>query len=201
MLKADGSLAKSLPESLEAWADYQRRLAAPASDPAYNPRVASIAKECIAPAVYDPLMCPLDATQPHDSTCTCAPPTDANFTLPEVVAAVARAPRGKACGPSRDMRCSKQGAGFWLSSSQALQLRERVRASTVRMDEGQRGQLTQGWRRLRPQQLPWNITYQLPGQDLPLYLGRALSAPHGIATYSVASGTRSRSITLTAAPP
>ena len=61
--------------------------------------MASIAKECIAPAVYDPLMCPLDATQPHDSTCTCAPPTDANFTLPEVVAAVARAPRGKACGP------------------------------------------------------------------------------------------------------
>ena len=107
VLKADGSLAKSLPERLEAWADYQRRLAAPASDPAFNPlfkaavekRVASIAKECIAPAVYDPLMCPLDATQPHDSTCTCAPPTDANFTLPEVVAAVARAPRGKACGP------------------------------------------------------------------------------------------------------
>ena len=107
VLKADGSLAKSLPERLEAWADYQRRLAAPASDPAFNPlfkatvekSVASIAKECIAPAVYDPLMCPLDATQPHDSTCTCAPPTDANFTLPEVVAAVARAPRGKACGP------------------------------------------------------------------------------------------------------
>ena len=57
------------------------------------------------------------------------------------------------------------------------------------------------WRRLRPQQLPWNITYQLPGQDLPLYLGRALYASHGIATYSVAGGTRSRSITLTAAPP
>ena len=88
-------------ECLEAWADYQRRLAAPASDPAFNPlfkaavekRVASIAKECIAPAVYDPLMCPLDARQPHDSTSTCAPPTDANFTLPEVVAAVARTAR------------------------------------------------------------------------------------------------------------
>jgi hypothetical protein len=101
VLKADGSLAKSLPERLEAWADYQRRLAAPASDPAFNPlfkaavekRVASIAKECIAPAVYDPLMCPLDTTHPHDSTCTCAPPTDANFTLPEVVAAVARTAR------------------------------------------------------------------------------------------------------------
>ena len=52
-----------------------------------------------------------------------------------------------------------------------------------------------------PQQLPWNITYQLPGQDLPLYLGRALYASHGIATFSVAGGTRSRSITLTAAPP
>ena len=45
------------------------------------------------------------------------------------------------------------------------------------------------------------ISLQLPGQDLPLYLGRALYAPHGIATYSVAGGTRSRSITLTAAPP
>jgi hypothetical protein len=126
VLKADGSLAKSLPERLEAWADYQRRLAAPASDPAFNPlfkaavekRVASIAKECIAPAVYDPLMCPLDATQPHDSTCTCAPPTDANFTLPEVVAAVARAPRGKACGPDLTRNeMFKAGAGFWLGSS------------------------------------------------------------------------------------
>ena len=82
MRRADGTLAKSLPDRLETWASYQKSLATPVGDPTFDnqfgdaasKRLASIGREAVeAPPLFDPLYCLCPGA------CECRPSLGADF--------------------------------------------------------------------------------------------------------------------------